>query len=154
MSGSGTMLAVGLSREALHTFINKFEDKISIAAVNGPESVTISGTTKELKILAEQFEEKKIFNKFLRVDVPYHSPILECLKKDFIKSVVHIKPQKSHMKLFSTVTGKEILGEELGPEYWWRNLRDPVYFLDAIEKILEYDVDFFCEIWITISGVE
>jgi acyl transferase domain-containing protein/NAD(P)-dependent dehydrogenase (short-subunit alcohol dehydrogenase family)/acyl carrier protein len=146
MSGSGTMLAVGVSYQQSKVFLNKCSNKVSVAAVNGPEAITLSGDTIELKKLAEIFTEKGIFNKFLKVDVPYHSPILEPLKEEFLKSVANIKPQKAHTMLFSTVTGQEIAGEALNSEYWWRNLRDPVYFLSAIENILQQGTDLFCEI--------
>ena len=146
MSGTGTMLAVGISYQAVDNFLEKCRDKVSVAAVNGPESITLSGDVQELKRLAEIFEEKKLFNKFLKVDVPFHSPILDGLKKEFLTSVSNIKPRKTHTQLISTVTGKSVTGEALNAQYWWLNLREPVYFLNAIESVLQQGTDLFCEI--------
>ncbi len=146
MSGTGTMLAVGISYQQSKTFLNESSSKVSVAAVNGHEAITLSGDTTELKKLAEIFTEKGIFNKFLKVDVPYHSSMLEPLKEAFLRSIAEINPQQTHTVLFSTVTGKKIAGEALNSDYWWRNLRDPVYFLNAIENILREGTDLFCEI--------
>jgi Polyketide synthase modules and related proteins len=133
--GSGGMLAVGLNHSQALDIIDSVADKVSIAAINGPTAITLAGDTDTLTGIAKQLEDQKIFQKFLRVEVPYHSPAMEHLKEEFLAAVADIKPRETHTKLYSTVTGKLIDGRDQTPEYWWLNLRAPVYFSDAIEKI-------------------
>ena len=45
------------------------------------------------------------------------------------------------MPLFSTVTGRLIEGPELGPEYWWDNVRRTVNFADGVERLIELGCD-------------
>ena len=50
------------------------------------------------------------------------------------------------MKIVSTPTGEEIAGTSLGPEYWVKNLRAPVRFLEATRTLLELGHDTFVEL--------
>lgn len=134
--GSGGMLAVGVDYEKAQALISAVADKVAIAAINGPTAITLAGDIAALEAIAAELEEQKIFQKFLRVEVPYHSPVMDPLKEEFLAAVQSIKPQVPHTTLYSTVTGARIQGAEQTPEYWWRNLRDSVYFSDAINHII------------------
>jgi acyl transferase domain-containing protein/NAD(P)-dependent dehydrogenase (short-subunit alcohol dehydrogenase family) len=146
LSGTGAMLAVGLSHELAIDLIDSYEGKVSIAAINSYDAVTLAGPEIELRKVVDSLESQGIFNKFLKVDVPYHSAMMDCIKEDFLKGVASITPQKNHTPLFSTVTGMEIDGADLEPTYWWRNLREPVYFMRAIESLLDQGANLFFEL--------
>lgn len=137
-SGTGTMLAVGLSANEILPFITDHEASVSIGAINSPENVTLSGEFKALKIIAKQLEKEDIFYRFLRVDVPYHSHFLESQKEPFLSSIREFLPKQSKVPLFSSVTGTELTGAEADRNYWWKNFRNPVLFSSAIEQILEH----------------
>ncbi len=44
------------------------------------------------------------------------------------------KPQKNKIRYISTVDGKELAGDQLNANYWWRNIRQPVKFHSAIDE--------------------
>lgn len=145
-TGKGKMLAIAVSQEKAEELIKDVSDVVSIGAVNGPEMVTLSGDERPLIRISELMEANDIFNKFLRVTVPFHSHHMEPLKDDLINSLLELKPQKAAIDLYSTVTGKKEDGLHLVSEYWYNNVREPVYFSNALDAMLDDGYDLFIEI--------
>ncbi|MDQ7091560.1 MAG: amino acid adenylation domain-containing protein [Methylococcales bacterium] len=144
--GMGKMLAVGLSEQAVMPYLAPHEPNVSIGAINSPGAVTLTGDADALGNIAQQLQAQEIFNKFLRVEVPYHSVIMEKIKDELFESLADLSPQVAHTDLYSTVTGEKITGEEGDAEYWWRNVREPVAFAKAISAIFIDDFQYFLEI--------
>ena len=145
-TGKGKMLAVSVELSEAEELIKGVEDVVSIGAVNGPGMVVLSGDEEPLLRISEELEAKEIFNKFLRVTVPFHSHHMEPLKEELISSLEKLQPGKSKINLYSTVTGKKEDGLHLVSEYWYDNVREPVYFSNALEVMLEDGFELFIEI--------
>jgi len=144
--GKGKMLAVGLAESDAERYLADYRDKVSIGAVNGPSSLTLTGDSSALEQIARKLQEEEIFNKFLRVEVPYHSPIMDEIKDDLIDCLRDIVPRRAECKLYSTVTGEQAQGEELDARYWWLNVRRPVEFSRAIANLMGKGYTHFLEI--------
>lgn len=144
--GLGKMLAVGLSEQGVAPYLSGYTDKVSIGAINSPNSVTLTGNAEALDAIAKKLESKEIFNRFLRVEVPYHSVIMERIKDELLYSLADIKPQPATTPLYSTATGQKVLGPELDAQYWWQNVRSPVLFAKAITALLGEGFHYFLEI--------
>ncbi len=142
----GKMLAVALSLSDAKMAIKGYEDRVSIAAINGPEMLTLSGDAEPLELIAKLLEEQDVFNRFLRVNVPFHSHHMVPLKEELITSLKDLRPHKASLPLYSTVTGMLENGEHLTSEYWYRNVREPVYFTDAVQKMIDDGFETFIEI--------
>lgn len=145
-AGLGTMLAVGLAAEIVEERISEFGDKISIGAINSSSSVTLSGDTDQLEKAASAFEKESVFNRFLKVEVPYHSPIMDPILSRLhgaLKGVSHHSPS---IPLVSTVTGKYVDDSKLPKNYWRRNVRQPVKFADALNSLIESGHNLFLEL--------
>jgi acyl transferase domain-containing protein/surfactin synthase thioesterase subunit/NAD(P)-dependent dehydrogenase (short-subunit alcohol dehydrogenase family) len=145
-TGKGKMLAVALSLADARKEIKGMEAKISVAAINGPGMVTLSGDTDALAIVAENLDERNVFYRFLKVNVPFHSHHMEPLKEELISSLTHLVPAKASLPLYSTVTGKKEDGNHLVSGYWYLNVREPVYFTDAVEQMIVDGYDTFIEV--------
>lgn len=145
-AGKGRMLAVGVSEKEAKKLIAPFKGKIDIAAINAPKMLTLSGDTDALEDLADKLEEKGTFYRFLRVDVPFHSFLLDDIKDDFIKGVGKVKTGKTTADLYSTVTAGRLDGKEMDEEYWFKNIRQPVYYYPTIKKMIGDGVNTFVEI--------
>ncbi|MGL1887999.1 MAG: SDR family NAD(P)-dependent oxidoreductase [Reichenbachiella sp.] len=145
-TGKGKMLAVSVSLTAAEEIIKDVKDTVSIGAVNGPEMCVLSGDETPLAQISEKLTQKDVFNKFLRVTVPFHSHHMEPLKNELISSLDHLNPNKASMDLYSTVTGSKEDGLHLVSEYWYDNVRKPVYFANALSKMIDDGYDFFIEI--------
>jgi len=145
-SGKGVMLAVGVDLPTAETLIANVADRVSIAAINGPESITLSGDRKPLDAIASELEKKDVFHRFLKVDVPFHSHHMGPLKEELIASLSALEPTAAQIALYSTVSGKREDGLHLVSDYWYQNVRDPVYFSPALQRMVEDGFDMFIEI--------
>ena len=78
LAGRGKMLAVGLSPADTQALLSRYDtEKVSIGAINGLSSVTLSGDSGILEQIAAQLQSREVFNRFLRVELAYHSPLME-----------------------------------------------------------------------------
>ncbi|MEE2855687.1 MAG: type I polyketide synthase [Actinomycetota bacterium] len=149
-SGLGRMLAVGLSAQALAESIDDgtFEDsrRISLAAVNGPSSVTVAGDSDALDDIARRLDELRVFNRFLTVKVPYHTHYMETVRDELHAALEGLSSNAATIPLYSTVTGERLDGYAAGASYWWQNTRATVLFEPAISRMLDDGYTHFVEL--------
>ncbi|MDO1449031.1 SDR family NAD(P)-dependent oxidoreductase [Rhodocytophaga aerolata] len=142
----GRMLAVGLPLDAARKEINGWEAQVSVAAINGPKMVALSGDTEVIERIAQSLDKRDVFHRILKVNVPFHSHHMEPLKEELISSLEQLIPSKALVPLYSTVTGKQEDGTHLVSSYWFQNVREPVYFTDALQQMVNDGYDTFIEI--------
>ena len=142
----GRMCAVGLPYEEAKKLIAGREDRVSVGAVNGLAMVALSGDTDVIAEIEEELDKKDIFHKLLVVNVPFHSHHMEPLKEELLASLGEFKTKKTTIPFYSTVEGKVVNGEDLTPMYWFRNVREPVFFTDAIQSQITDGFDTFIEL--------
>jgi acyl transferase domain-containing protein len=145
-AGTGTMLAVGLSEEVVAPSLQRYAGRVSIAAVNSPSSVTLAGEAGALAELARTFAADSVFNKFLDVEVPYHSSMMEPLRDELLRSLAGLRPAVPAVQLYSTVTGEQVTGIAYDAPYWFANVRQPVLFAKAARAMLADGFDTFLEV--------
>jgi acyl transferase domain-containing protein/acyl carrier protein len=145
-AGQGAMLAVGLPVEDAEQLLGRYQDRVSVAAINSPGDVTLSGDADVLEDIAMSLREKQIFCRFLQVEVPYHSPRMDPLQPELLQSLRDIHPRPATVTMFSTATGEAVDGPELDAAYWWQNMRNPVRFAPALDALVDADHDLFVEI--------
>ncbi len=145
-SGSGRMLAIGMSYETLNKAVLDETNPVSIAAINSPTSVTISGEASVLEDYAHQLETFQVFHRFLMTDIPYHSQFVEPLREELLTSLADLKPQSASLPLYSTVTGTRIDGSGSDARYWWQNARATVLFSSALGQMIQDGYNVFLEL--------
>lgn len=142
----GKMLAVALSEEKAIIALNGHEKSISLAAINSPYSVTLAGDADVLAELGRNLDTQEIFNKILYVKIPYHSPHMDPLKDELVASLHNLSPQPAKKIIYSTVTGELAEPDAFTADYWWRNVRYPVRFAQAITRLAQEGYDTFLEV--------
>jgi acyl transferase domain-containing protein len=142
-AGDGTMLAVGLPEAEVGAFLS---GAVCLAAVNSPKGSTLAGPRDALELVRRRMEAQGVFARFLNVDVPYHSPEMDRLRDDLVRSLAWLRPRRAQATMFSTVLARRVEGPELGAEYWFQNLRDPVRFAQAVDLAVDAGCDAFLEI--------
>jgi len=146
LAGTGKMMAVALSQEEVKDYLTDLnQERVSIAAVNAPRSITLSGDEEVLVQLAKKLEAADIFHRMLDVEVPYHSPVMERIEQDIKRELASIKNPAYVVPLVSTVTGAPYNGKFDG-EYWYQNVRQTVNFKDAVEALVELGCDYLLEV--------
>jgi acyl transferase domain-containing protein/NADP-dependent 3-hydroxy acid dehydrogenase YdfG/acyl carrier protein len=145
-AGLGTMLAVGLSEEAVAPFVAAHGGRVSLAAANSPNAVTLAGDTSALEQIAEELKAKDVFNRFLQVEVAYHSPTMDPLQPELLAVLRDLPLRAPALPLYSTVSGDLAEPGAYDAAYWCRNIRQPVYFARAMSSLLRDGHRVFLEI--------
>jgi len=144
-AGSGGMLAVGLSEDEVQDWIAGRHD-VCVAAVNSESGVTLGGTHEAIAELTEKLNDEGAFVRQLRVEVPYHSHLMDPILPALRQELAGLSPQQPRVRLYSTVTAAEVTGPDWGAEYWPENVRRPVRFGDAISALIESGERVFLEV--------
>lgn len=145
-AGTGSMLAVGIGQKEAQALLADYEGRIEVAAVNGPNMLTLSGETAAIEALAQTLETQEIFNRLLTVEVPYHSYLMTPILDELTAALSTISAYKPSVPLVSTVTGRYASQGQYGTDYWQHNVRQPVHFYPAIQTLLDDDYVTFVEI--------
>ncbi|WP_433601877.1 type I polyketide synthase [Nocardia sp. CA-135953] len=144
-AGTGGMLAVGLAEAEARELLTDL-DGVCIAAVNSPSAVTLAGDSQVLAYLGERLTADGVFAKALRVEVPYHSHLMDPILDDLRTALATLAPGDATVPAYSTVTGTQATRQDWGAEYWARNVRDQVRFADAIGELLDAGHRVFLEV--------
>ena len=142
----GRMLAAGVSPDDAANILAPYGDRIALAAVNGPSSVTLSGESGPLEEIAGRLEARGVFCRFLRVRYAFHSAQMDPIRDGLLAALDGIRPRPAKLPLVSTVTGRPVDGPELGPEYWWDNVRRTVRFADGVDRLIDLGCDTAVEL--------
>jgi acyl transferase domain-containing protein len=135
VSGKGAMAVVGLTIEQTQALLANTRDRLSVGVSNSPTSTVLSGDQAALEEVLAGLRAQNIFCRPIKVDVAAHSPQMEALRPELEAALVNLRPQAAAIPLYSTVTGQPEPGEALGGAYWGRNLRQPVLFSKAVERL-------------------
>lgn len=137
IAGNGAMAMVELGVEQIREkiLVPAYLGRLSIAVSNSASSTVVSGEIAAVEQLLEELSAKKIFCSKVQVDIASHSPQIDVLETELMTELADLKPQTSKVKFISTVTTKLLEGKELTGEYWYRNLREPVYFGKVMEQV-------------------
>jgi acyl transferase domain-containing protein/acyl carrier protein len=144
--GKGAMAAVELSLDEAKAVLADGEDRISIAASNGPTSTVLSGDPAALSGILDRLQRNDTFWRMLKVDFASHSPQMEPLRAELVRALDGLAPRAGSLPIYSTVTGQIGHGEGFDPLYWARNMREPVLFSGAVQRLVEDGHDIFLEI--------
>lgn len=153
----GLMMAVGLEPAQVASYLDGIEGDVKIAAINSPNSVTLSGEPEAVEKLSKTLTGEGVFARVLNTGGnAYHSHHMQALGStyeelatqglDQIKPLVENESSNPIAKWVSSVTMKEVR-EWASPAYWRRNLEAPVLFSSAVERLAEDgSVDLLIEI--------
>ncbi len=145
VSGRGAMAAVELSLDEARAALQGYEDRLSIAVSSSPRSTVLSGDPAALGEVLETLRRRDVFCRPVKVDVASHSPQMDPLRDQLLRILAGLTPRPASLPIYSTVTGELSAGVELDARYWVRNLREPVLFSVAVERLLSDGHDIFLE---------
>jgi acyl transferase domain-containing protein/NADPH:quinone reductase-like Zn-dependent oxidoreductase/acyl carrier protein len=145
-AGLGGMLAVGLTEATAEPLLAKFHGDVSLAAVNAPAAITLAGDMESLRAIAAELEAEGVFNRFLQVEVAYHSPYMDPLQAELVEALADLRVKPPAIPVYSTVTGQRVDGHAYDAAYWSRNIREPVYFARAMEALIRDGHRAFVEV--------
>jgi pimaricinolide synthase PimS1 len=130
----GAMLAVMADEKQVSGFAASCPDDISIAAVNGPRNVVLSGRRETLTRVQEGLERANFRSRFLPVSHAFHSPLIDPILEPFRKIASGFDFSSPRIPLVSNLDGRFM---ETAPDadYWTRHLRGAVRFADGMANL-------------------
>ncbi|MFI7505138.1 SDR family NAD(P)-dependent oxidoreductase [Streptomyces sp. NPDC049687] len=134
----GAMLAVQIDEAAAVSALEGLEDRVGIAAVNGPSSVVVSGDEDTIAVLEGNWQKAAVRTKRLTVSHAFHSPLMDPMLDDFRAVVTQL--------VFNEPKLAGLSPEVTDPEYWVQHVRRPVRFADAITALNDEGVTRWLEL--------
>ncbi|WP_370966485.1 type I polyketide synthase [Amycolatopsis sp. cg9] len=131
----GAMVSIAAPESAV-----TLTEGVSIAAVNGPESVVISGDEAEVLAIAAQFPKTKR----LTVSHAFHSPLMDPMLEEFRAVAESLDHRSATIPVISNVSGA--LAEPFTADYWVRHVREAVRFADGVSTLEAAGVGVFLEL--------
>ncbi len=145
LAGSGAMASISLPLDDVREHITGLEG-LSVAAVNGPRSVVISGDVRAVEDFVAARTAEGVHARTVAVDYASHSAHVDTIEQELTSSLTGLKPSSSRVPFYSTVTGTPIDTVELNASYWVRNLRQTVRFEEVTRRLIDDGRDVFIEI--------
>ena len=129
----GAMVAAQVSElEGLEALAG-LEDRVALAAVNGPSSIVLSGEERPLLELTAAWEERGVKTKRLRVSHAFHSPLMEAMLEELREVAQGLTFEEPRIPLVSNVTGRVMKAGEISAAYWVRHARETVRFAGGLQ---------------------
>ncbi|MGW0882847.1 SDR family NAD(P)-dependent oxidoreductase [Streptomyces sp. NPDC002671] len=145
LSGRGGMVSVSLGVEAVQERLAAWDGRLSVAAVNGPAMVVVSGDADALDELLERCEADGVRARRIAVDYASHCAHVEEIEDVLLRDLAGIVPQAARVPFYSTVTAAVLDTTGLDAGYWYRNLRQTVRFADTVRALLDDGFRLFVE---------
>ncbi|MEU2058168.1 SDR family NAD(P)-dependent oxidoreductase [Streptomyces bungoensis] len=143
----GAMLSVQAGEADVAEALRTYEDRVAVAAVNGPASVVVSGDEEAVQELAEAWRGAGLRTKRLTVSHAFHSPRMEPVQAPFAAVARDIAYAAPAIPLVCDLTGALAgPGELEDADYWVRHVRDTVRFADVLATLERQDVTAYVEL--------
>ncbi|MGW5446791.1 hybrid non-ribosomal peptide synthetase/type I polyketide synthase [Streptomyces asiaticus] len=129
LAADGAMAAVFAPEEQVVRALEPFAAELSVAAVNGPENVVVSGTASALENLLSALSAQGVRAKRMAVTRAFHSPLMDPMLDAFEEEAAQITFQAPRIPVISNVTGEPLAEERAFTARYLRDhAREPVRF--------------------------
>ncbi|WP_143079276.1 acyltransferase domain-containing protein, partial [Streptomyces monashensis] len=143
----GGMASVALSEVEVVARLERWSDRVEVAAVNGPNSVVIAGDAQALDEALEALSAEGVRVRRVAVDYASHTRHVEDIRDALGEVLAGIDAQVPLVPFYSTVTGGWVeAAGVLDGGYWYRNLRGQVGFGPAVADLLGQGHRVFVEV--------
>ncbi|MFI6581779.1 acyltransferase domain-containing protein [Embleya sp. NPDC050493] len=146
LSGRGGMASVAEPVAAVSERLAGWGGRISVAAVNGPGQVVVSGEPEALAELVAAVTAEGGRARLIPVDYASHSAQVEEIRDRIVADLAGIAPVSGTVPVWSTVTGDWIDTAQLDGAYWATNLRETVRFEEAVRGLSAAGHGVFVEV--------
>ncbi|MEV4497589.1 beta-ketoacyl synthase N-terminal-like domain-containing protein, partial [Micromonospora arborensis] len=144
--GRGAMVVVGLPESEVAELLANLGRPLWIAVVNGGRSTVVAGERDDVAWLSDRLRDRNVFCRPVRADGASHCPLVEPHARELAERLADLRPAPDGLPFFSSVAAGALATAELSPQYWARNVREPVRFAAALAGLRADDVDAFVEI--------
>ncbi|WP_458640544.1 SDR family NAD(P)-dependent oxidoreductase [Streptomyces sp. NC-S4] len=144
LPAGGAMIAVEATEDEVTPLLT---DRVSIAAVNGPRSVVVSGDADAAEEIADALRARGRRAKRLTVSHAFHSPLMDGMLDAFREAAEAVSYAPPVIPIVSNLTGASVTAEEIcTADYWVRHVREAVRFHDGVRGLAALGVTTFVEV--------
>jgi len=144
LPGNGEMVAVLADESRVAQAIAPYADRVSIAAVNGPQNITISGDGATIATILADLKKERIHARKLAVTQASHSPMLDPILDEFESVARTVTYYPAQIGLISGMTAQLITRTDA--QYWRNHTRQAVQFSKAMMTLYDQGYRTFLEI--------
>jgi len=144
VTADGAMLVVNASEAQVAPLLDGYADRVSVAGINAPSQVTISGARAAIEEIAASCAERGWRTVPLPVSQAFHSPLLEEMSVAFESRAAQLSYEPPNRKLVSNLTGAAV--DRINAAYWRAHTREAVRFADGVRALDALGCDVLVEI--------
>ncbi|NGO67240.1 acyltransferase domain-containing protein [Streptomyces sp. SB3404] len=145
IAGHGSTASAALSKEEAEDRLRDHPG-VSIAGVNGPRSVLVSGDTDGVRAFVDACTAGGVRSQVVVSNVSSHCSQMDQLHDDLLAGLGPLRPAATDVALYSSVRAAEVDGRELDAHYWFANLRRPILLHDTVGAMLDAGIGVFIEV--------
>jgi len=145
LPAGGTMLAIAASHEQVQRWVEGKEADVTIATVNGPHSVVVSGRADAVSAIGAMAQAAGRQVKELEVSHAFHSPLMDPILDELTQVAASMRIAPPRIPIVSNTSG-DFFGDEIKPEYWSAQVRNAVLFHQGMEKIIDAGCTLLVEV--------
>ena len=132
---NGEMWSIQSTAESVKQYLLPFADQIAIAAINGPQSLVISGEKSAVSEVISKLNTDGFKTQRLITSHAFHSPLMKGAIEPFKVFLDGIAMHQPSIPLVSNLSG-DIAGPEIAsPQYWCDQILSPVLFMQDIQTL-------------------
>jgi len=147
LPGAGAMAAALAEEEVVREAMRGWQEQVSIAAVNAPQNVVISGERDAVEAMSGQLRQRGVGVQQLAVSHAFHSAQMDPMVEEFARRAAGMEYRAARVAVISSVTGQAVGREELQEAgYWRRQVRETVQFRRGMETLGEAGHRMYLEI--------
>ncbi|MEU4037961.1 type I polyketide synthase [Streptomyces collinus] len=143
LPSGGAMVAVQAAEDEI---VPLLDDRVAVAAVNGPSSTVLSGAEDAVMAVAERLRAAGRRTKRLAVSHAFHSALMEPMLDEFAEVAAALRYTAPDLAVVSSVTGEPVTAELTDPGYWVRQVRATVRFGAGVRWLADRGVTTFLEL--------
>lgn len=143
----GDMVAVAGDEAVVTEELRQFEGRVTVAALNGPRSLVISGQSDAVKEVSQKLAARGMKTKPLTVSHAFHSPLMDSMLPAFEKVAAGIRYSAPNIALLSNLSGQMAAAEEITKSsYWVKHVREAVRFSASMQTAQKKGCTVFLEL--------
>lgn len=153
--GDGAMGVVFADLDDVKQSIKPYLDRISIAGINAPKTITVSGDKATLSEILEYFNGMGVKTRQLSVSHAFHSPLMRPILDEFREVAEEVEYSLPGMQFISCLTGEAESEKFATADYWTEHIAQPVLFQDGFQALQTAGYKHFLEVGAdtTLSGL-
>ncbi|HET7695303.1 MAG TPA: SDR family NAD(P)-dependent oxidoreductase [Vicinamibacterales bacterium] len=146
LPAGGAMAAVFATEDVVRAAIAPHQDAVSIAAINGDDSLVISGAGTAVDAILAALSSRGVRSQRLRVSHAFHSPLMAPVRAAFEQAASRPTYAAPRIACISDHSGQVLGAGDVTAGYWTSHLSDPVRFAAALDTAYARGCRVFVEV--------